>query len=42
MGIDDDKTEILGRIGPLAQSLSGPRVWPYVVSSEACVRVSAK
>jgi len=42
VGIDEDRIEILGRIGPPARSLSGLRVWPYVVSSEACVRVSVK
>ena len=41
MGIDDDKIEILGRIRPPTRSPSGPRVWPYVVSSKACIRVSA-
>ena len=34
VGIDADKIEILGRLGPPMRSLSGLRVWPYVVSSE--------
>ena len=32
VGIDADKVEILGRIGPPMRSLGGLRVWPYVVS----------
>ncbi|KAF9642681.1 hypothetical protein BDM02DRAFT_1974827 [Thelephora ganbajun] len=30
VGIDADKIEILGRLGPPTRSLSGLRVWPYV------------
>jgi len=30
VGIDEDKIEILGRLGPPTRSLSGLRVWPYV------------
>jgi len=41
LGIDADKIEILGRLGPPTRSLSGLRVWPYVVSSQCCDRVSA-
>jgi nudix motif 8 len=32
VGIDLDKIEILGRLGPPTRSQSGLRVWPYVVS----------
>jgi len=43
VGIDEGKIEILRRLGPPTQSLSGLRVWPYrVVSSQPCVRVSVK
>ena len=33
VGIDAEKIEVLGRLGPPTRSLSGLRVWPYVVSS---------
>ena len=33
VGIDADKIEIQGRLGPPTRSLSGLGVWPYVVSS---------
>ena len=39
VGIDADKVEILGRLGPPTLSLRGLRVWPYVVSPKYCVRV---
>ena len=42
VGIDLDKIEILGRLGPPTRSLSGLRVWPYVVSSRRCTCVSTK
>jgi len=42
LGIDEEKIEILRRLDPPTRLLSGLRVWFYVVSSEACVRVSAK
>lgn len=38
VGIDVDKIEILGRLGPPARSLSGLRVWPYVVSFNRRIR----
>ena len=38
VGVDVDRIEILGRLGPPTRSLSGLQVWPYVVSSECCVR----
>ena len=42
VGIDADKIEILGRLGPPTLSMSGLRVWPYVVSDKCYIRVSAK
>ena len=41
VGIDEGEIQILRRLGPPTQSLSGLRVWPYrAVSSQPCVRVS--
>ena len=34
VGIEADRIEVLGRLGPPTQSMSGLRVWPYVVSSK--------
>jgi len=36
--LDVDEIEMLGRLGPSIWSLSGLRVWPYVVSLECCIR----
>ena len=38
VGIDVDNIEILGRLGPPTRSLSGLRVWPYVVSFKCYIR----
>jgi nudix motif 8 len=42
VGIDADRIEILGRLGPPTRSLGGLRVWPYVVSSNCCIHASVK
>lgn len=42
VGIDANKVEILGRLGPPARSLSGLRVWPYVVSVVLPLFISVK
>lgn len=42
VGIDADKIEILGRLGPPTRSMSGLRVWPYVVSDKYYTLISPK
>lgn len=42
VGIDADKVQILGRLGPPMRSMSGLRVWPYVVSIKHHTRISTK
>lgn len=39
VGILSDQVEILGRVGPPQLSLSGLRVWPYVVRGPLLPRV---
>ena len=42
VGVDAERIEILGRLGPPTRSLSGLRVWPYVVSSKHSNRAPAE